>query len=138
MTHIHLTLGTNHSVQAKIKRTKIVYWTTTIIIFLFDGVVPALTSQTQLAVEGIRHLGYPDYFRVMLTVFKVAGALILIIPAIKGRLKEWVYAGFGISFISACVSNAAVDGFGFLAVFPLILFGLLAISYTAYNKISSL
>ena len=62
------------------KTTKIIYWTTTGIIFLFEGVMPALTSHTALAVEGIRHLGYPDYFRVMLTIFKVVGALALVLP----------------------------------------------------------
>lgn len=57
--------------------TKFFYWITTILIFLFEGVIPALTSHTQVAVEGTRHLGYPDYFRGMLTVFKVMGALAL-------------------------------------------------------------
>ena len=56
------------------KTTKIIYWTTTILIFLFDGLMPALTSNTELASQGISHLGYPDYFRVMLTFFKVIGA----------------------------------------------------------------
>lgn len=56
------------------KKTNVIYWTATIAIFLFEGVMPALTSQTELAKEGIRNLGYPDYFGVMLTVFKVLGA----------------------------------------------------------------
>ena len=59
---------------------KIIYWTTTILIFLFDGVVPALTSNTELARQGISHLQYPDYFRLMLTFFKVIGALALVLP----------------------------------------------------------
>jgi len=53
------------------KSTKIIYWSLTGLFFLLEGVMPALTSHTQLAIEGIKHLGYPDYFRVMLTVFKV-------------------------------------------------------------------
>jgi hypothetical protein len=62
------------------------------------------------AIEGLRHLGYPAYFGPLLAVFKVTGALVLIIPAFKGRVKEWAYAGFGIVFISAAVSHASVDG----------------------------
>jgi hypothetical protein len=27
-----------------------------------EGLIPAFTSQTELAKEGIRHLGYPEYF----------------------------------------------------------------------------
>lgn len=116
------------------KGTKITYWITTGLIFLFEGVMPALTGNSQLAKEGIHHLGYPEYFRVMLTVFKVIGALALILPFVKGRYKEWAYAGFGISMISAFVSNWAVDGFHAMTVFPLVVFAILATSYIMYQK----
>jgi hypothetical protein len=117
------------------KTTTIAYWTTTIIIFLFEGVIPALTSHTQLAVEGIRHLGYPDYFRVMLTIFKVTGALVLVLPFFKGNIKEWAYAGFGITFIAAAVSHGTVDGVDGQTFFPLPILLLLIISYRSYHKL---
>jgi len=100
--------------------------------------MPALTSHTALAVEGIRHLGYPDYFRVMLTVFKVAGALALILPFVKGRFKEWAYAGFGITMIAAFVSHWAVDGFHGQTLFPLLIFAVLATSYIYYHRLGKL
>ena len=53
------------------KKDKIIYWIATSIISLFEGVMPALTSQTELAKEGIRHLAYPEYFGNALVVFKV-------------------------------------------------------------------
>jgi hypothetical protein len=118
------------------RRTKIIYWTTTIIIFLLDGLMPALTSNTELAKQGISHLGYPDYFRVMLTFFKIAGAIVLILPVIKGRYKEWVYAGFGINFICAASSHWVVDGFGGQVIFPLVAFAILTVSYVFYHKIN--
>ncbi|MBB2148609.1 DoxX family protein [Pedobacter gandavensis] len=117
------------------KKNKIIFWATTILIFLFEGVMPALTSQTEMAKEGIRHLGYPGYFGVALTVFKILGALILIIPAAPKRVKEWAYAGFGFDFIFASISHAAVDGFGMEAIFPLIVFAVLIISYVYYHKV---
>lgn len=117
------------------KTTKITYWACTTIIFLFEGLLPALTSHTPIAVEGIRHLGYPDYFRVMLTVFKVLGALALMLPIVKGRFKEWAYAGFGITFISAAVSHGMIDGLNFQTFFPLIILAILVISYLSYHKI---
>ena len=117
------------------KTTKAIYWTTTVIIFLFEGVMPALTSQTQLAKEGIRHLGYPEYFGNALAVFKVIGTLLLIIPQIPGRVKEWAYAGFAFDFIFAAISHGATDGFNFMTVFPLIFFVLLIASYITYDKI---
>jgi len=116
------------------KTTKIVYWTSTILIFLLDGVMPALTSNTELARQGISHLGYPDYFRVMLTIFKILGALVLIVPAFKGRLKEWAYAGFGFNFICAAISHWVVDGFGGQTVFPLIALVILITSYLSYHR----
>jgi hypothetical protein len=116
------------------KKDKIIYWVTTSIIFLWDGVMPAFTSHTPLAVEGIRHLGYPDYFRVMLTVFKVAGSIILILPYFRGRIKEWAYAGFTYIFIAATVSTAAIDGLGPNVLFPLVILGILVVSYLYYHK----
>jgi hypothetical protein len=119
------------------KTAKIIFWTTTILIFLFEGVMPALTSQTELAKEGIRHLGYPEYFGILLTAFKILGSLALIIPKIPARIKEWAYAGFAFDFISACVSHWAVDGFGGQTIFPLIVLAILAISYIYYHKLNT-
>ena len=118
------------------KKEKIIFWAATILIFLFEGVMPALTSQTEMAKEGIRHLGYPEYFGVALVVFKVAGSIALVIPQIKGRVKEWVYAGFGFDFIFASISHWAVDGFGGQAIFPLVVFAILAVSYIYYHKLN--
>lgn len=117
------------------KSTKITYWTLTILIVLFEGVMPALTSHTEVAVEGIRHLGYPDYFRVLIAIFKVCGAIVLIVPAFKGNIKEWAYAGFTFIFISAAVSHTVVDGLGVQSVFPLVILAILAGSYVTYHKL---
>lgn len=119
------------------KKTKTTYWISTVLIFLSDGLMPALTSNTELARQGISHLGYPDYFRVMLTVFKILGAIVLILPMIKGRFKEWAYAGFGINFICAAISHWVVDGFGGQTIFPLVAFAILAVSYVAYHKMTN-
>ncbi len=119
------------------KRHKIIYWTATIAIFLFEGVLPALTSQTELAKEGIRHLGYPDYFGVALVVFKVLGSLGLVLPQVRGRMKEWVYAGFTSDFIFATISHSVVDGVNFQSFFPLIVLAILVVSYVYYHKLNS-
>jgi len=118
------------------KSNKITYWIVTSIIFAFDSLIPAFTSNTQLAIDSIRRLGYPDYFRVELTVFKVLGGLALILPMVPRRYKEWAYAGFGINFISAFIANWATDGFSGLVFIPLVLLALLVISYVTYNRIS--
>ena len=117
------------------KTTKVVYWVTTVVIFLFEGVMPALTSQTQLAKQGIQHLGYPEYFGNVFVIFKVLGTLVLIIPQVPNRVKEWAYAGFAFDFIFASISTWTVDGFSFMAVFPLIFLVILIASYISHEKI---
>ena len=116
------------------KKINIIYWISTSVIFLFEGVLPALTSQTDMAKEGIRHLGYPDYFGVAFTIFKVLGAIVLIVPRISPRVKEWAYAGFAFDFIFAFISNTAVDGFKGLSFFPLIVLVILIVSYISYHR----
>jgi hypothetical protein len=119
------------------KKTKIMFWVTTGIIFIMEGVLPAFTSQTDMAVQGITHLGYPVYFGTMLAVFKVLGSLVLIFPQAPARIKEWAYAGFGIDFISAFVSIVVVDGFGVAALLPLVFMILLVLSYRSYRSVIS-
>lgn len=97
--------------------------------------MPALTFNTEMAKEGVRHLGYPEYFGYALIVFKVCGTLILIIPAFKGRIKEWAYAGFVFDFIFATISLIAVDGLVAMSFFPLIFIAILVTSYVYYHKL---
>ena len=118
------------------KKHQIIFWITTSIIFLMEGVMPALTSQSEMAKEGIKHLGYPEYFGNVLVVFKVLGTLALMIPMIPKRLKEWAYAGFIFDFLFASISYFVVDGPGFFAFFPLIFLGILALSYNSYLKLN--
>lgn len=118
------------------KRDKIIFWSSTTFIFLFEGVMPALYSQSELAKEGIRHLGYPDYFGAALTVFKICGTLILMIPKFPKRVKEWAYAGFAFDFIFAAISHYAVDGLGFQTFFPFIILAILIVSYSYHHKLN--
>jgi hypothetical protein len=119
------------------KKNKIIFWIATAIIAFFEGVMPALTSQTELAKEGIRHLGYPEYFGNALVVFKVLGVLALIIPQVPKRIKEWAYAGFAFDFIFAAISYFAVEGVVFLSFFPLIFLGILTVSYIFWYRIKA-
>jgi hypothetical protein len=116
------------------KTTKIVFWISTVLIFLFEGVMPAFFSQKKESIEGFTHLGYPIYFVTVLTVFKVLGTLALIIPQVPKRLKEWAYAGLTFDFLCAAISYCVVDGFGFFAIFPLIVLAVLMVSYYCYHK----
>ena len=121
------------------KSTKVTYWICTSLIVLFEGLMPALTFNTDVAKQGISHLGYPDYFRVVFTFFKVLGAILLILPQVSRRLKEWAYAGFTFDFLFAFISLAAVDGLGSgLTYFPLVVLAVLMVSYICYHRLQSI
>jgi len=90
-----------------------------------------------MAKQGISSLGYPDYFRIALTIFKVVGGLVLILPFFKGRIKEWAYAGFTFDFVFASISLFAVKGLTGEGFFPLIVLAVLAASYYCYHKLQS-
>jgi hypothetical protein len=96
--------------------------------------LPALTFQSEQAREMMQQLGYPGYFLIMLTVFKVGGALALAIPLVSPTIKEWAYAGFGFDFIAAAVSNWAVKGFGVDVIFCFVALAILIISWIYHHK----
>lgn len=117
------------------KGTKIIFWISTGIIFLWEGVMPALTGHSELAIEGITRLGYPLYFVTILVVFKVLGSVAVILPMTPARIKEWAYFGLFLDFVCASISIWAVDGFNVLVFFPLIFVFILAASYGSYHKL---
>jgi uncharacterized membrane protein YphA (DoxX/SURF4 family) len=56
------------------------------------------------------HLGYPAYFATILGVWKLLGAIAVVVPGWP-RLKEWAYAGFFFDPHGAAASRAfAGDG----------------------------
>jgi len=86
-----------------------------------------LTSSAQM-VQAFRHLGYPDYFRLMLGTAKIVGILALVIPQVPLLIREWAYAGFVITTVAAFISHAASgDPLASMAM-PLVALGLVVIS----------
>ena len=79
-------------------------------------------------------LGFPSYFRIELAVAKLIGAIMLAIP-FKNRVKEWVYAGFTIVFISALIAHIAGGLPLSTAVMPIVMLVVLLISYFSYLKL---
>lgn len=118
------------------KNKSIIFWIATGIIALFEGLMPALTSQTELAKEGINHLGYPQYFGLALVVFKILGVLAITLPQVPDWVKKWAYAGFVFNFLIALISHVAVDGVNPQSFFPLIALGILVVSYVYYHKLN--
>lgn len=115
------------------KAIKITYWTVTAIVALMMIysayaylTVPAMT-------EAFHHLGYPDYFRVELAIAKLIGAVLLLVP-VPARVKEWTYAGFIITFLSAFIAHTVCDDPMARRISALIFAALLIVSYVTYHK----
>jgi len=117
------------------KKYTALFWVSTSLIFIFEGVMPALTFNSEMAVQGIISLGYPLYFVTLLTVFKILGSVALIVPQIPARVKEWAYAGFAFDFIFAFVSLWVVYGLTSMTFFPILALAVLVLSYISYQKI---
>lgn len=118
------------------KATKITYWTTTILIALLMT-FSAYAYFTDPGVKaGFTHLGFPDYFRVQLGIAKIIGAVLLLIP-LHSALKEWVYAGFTITFISAFIGHLVSGDPLQNTIMPLIFLIPLAISYFTYHRLQA-
>lgn len=110
------------------KRKAIVYWVTTIFVTLILGIsgFMALTHAAPM-MKALAHLGYPAYFSNILGIGKIVGLIVFLAPGLP-RLKEWAYAGFTITILSACYSHFS-SGDGFLALELLVTFTALMASY---------
>jgi hypothetical protein len=120
----------------KMKTTKIIYWiTTAILAFMMSYSAYAYLSEPGMD-QAFQHLGYPAYFRVELAIAKFIGVILLVAP-VGVKVKEWVYAGFGIVFISAFISHLALGDPASVAIRPLVFLVLLSISYITLHRYQS-
>ena len=94
------------------KSTNIIYWISTIIfaaLMIFSassGIQPS-----QPAIQLIHDtLGYPVYFIQFISIAKVIGAVIILIPRIGRSIKEWAYAGLFFDLAGAIYSGIASSG----------------------------
>ena len=119
------------------KKNNIIFWVATAIIILWEGLMPLATLlfAPQYATAGTKPLGYPDYFAYTLIICKVLGVAAIALPKVPAKLKEWAYAGFTFSLVFAFISHACVDkNMGFM-ILPLVVLGILMVSYAYHNKI---
>ena len=106
----------------------IAYWITTIFgpaSFVIGGYLH-LTRDPQVMAT-LAHLGYPAYFATIMGVWKLLGAIAIVVPGFP-RVKEWAYAGFFFDLTGAAATRAFVgDGAGDILA-PLVFLGLVMAS----------
>jgi uncharacterized membrane protein YphA (DoxX/SURF4 family) len=83
------------------------YWGCTVLIGLafLSGGAGELVRAPQV-IEGMAHLGYPAYFVTILGIWKLLGALVVLLPGFP-LVKEWAYAGMMFDLTGASASHAA-------------------------------
>ncbi|HEY0786536.1 MAG TPA: DoxX family protein, partial [Acidobacteriaceae bacterium] len=87
------------------------FWISTALFALQMGFTAFAQLRLPQVAAAFAHLGFPAYFRVELSLAKFAGILILLAPIAPPRLKEWAYAGFAITLVSALIAHFCVgDG----------------------------
>lgn len=84
------------------KDKKILYWIAKGFISFFM-LFSAYFSYSHA--RNLQLLGFPNYFRIELVSAKVIGAILLLIPQVPLRVKEWIYAGFIIAMVSAIIAH---------------------------------
>lgn len=119
------------------KKNKIIYWTSTGII----GAMMLFSAYSYLTNNDMKaafvHLGFPDYFRIELAIAKIIGVIVLVIPTISTRIKDSAYFGFALTFVSAFIAHTSSGDPISIAIMPLIILGILTVSYIFNNKIKN-
>src|SRR5438270_7298063 len=92
------------------KATTVVYWIVTTLFCLQMSFTAYAQLRLPQVAEAFTHLGFPGYFRVELSWAKFLGVALIVAP-VPARLKEWAYAGFAITLVSALIAHFSMgDG----------------------------
>ncbi len=118
-------------------KVKLTYWISTGFISLMMLASTTMYFISSEVSETFAHLGFPDYFRLELGIAKYLGVVVLLVPAFPKNVKEWAYAGFGITFISAMIAHINVGDPMSKVMPPVFAFFLLTVSYLSYKKLVS-
>ena len=114
------------------KTYKTIYWITTGIIALI-----MLFSMYKMYTPDYDRLSLPNYLRIELSVFKILGLVVLLLPQFSMRVKEWAYAGFGITLISAIVAHYSSGDALMRSLEPVFFLVVLAISNIYMHKLNN-
>lgn len=118
------------------KRTKMLYWTFTILFsaFMAMSAIPDVLSMP-IAIKGMHEgLGYPLYFIPFIGVAKLLGIVAILVPGFP-RLKEWAYAGLSFDLAGATYSIIASGQPASAWAFMIVPIALAVCSYVFYQKL---
>lgn len=115
------------------KRTKIIYWTSTGLLTLMMLMSAGMYIFNNLEVSKLfTAFGYPTYIIYPLAFVKILGLIAIWSNKFK-TLKEWAYAGFFFDFILAATAHISINDGGFTPALVATL--LLLVSYLYSKKV---
>jgi hypothetical protein len=122
---------------SRVDWTKIAYWSSTVIVcavMAFSAVNFNLPDPVGPMKGAFVHLGFPNYFKIELTTAKGLGVLALLLPKVPAKVREFAYAGFTITLISASIAHFSSGDNIMFVVDPLIFLSILSVSYLTFEK----
>ncbi|HYT33380.1 MAG TPA: DoxX family protein [Thermoanaerobaculia bacterium] len=125
--------------QTLTKRERVIYWLATgavCAVMVFSAINFNLKEPLGPMKGAFKHLGYPDYFRIELTIAKALGVLALLIPIVPIKVKEFAYAGFAITLASASIAHFSVGDPALFVIDPLFFLTALIVSYVGFQKMT--
>lgn len=129
-------MNTTHKLAPRSRALVIVFWIVTVLFCLQMGFTAYAQLQLPQVAEAFTRLGFPAYFRVELSWLKLAGVIVLLAP-VPARLKEWAYAGFAFTLLSALIAHAALGDTPAQWSFAVATSVLWAVSYGAWRRLQS-
>jgi hypothetical protein len=120
-----------------VKREQAIYWSATAIVcavMVFSAINFNLKDPVGPMKGAFAHLGFPDYFRIELTVAKALGVFALLMPGIPAKAREFAYAGFAITLVSASVAHFSSGDPLLFVIDPLLFLGALLVSYVYFRR----
>lgn len=113
------------------------FWISTAIFALEMGFTAyAQLRMPQVAQEFVR-LGFPSYFRVELSWVKLAGIAALLVPQVPAWLKEWAYAGFAITLVSAVIAHVSTGEAPVASLWAVMTAVLWCVSYFYFRRLQA-
>jgi DoxX-like family len=88
------------------KAMTIAYWTVTALFCLQMSFTAYAQLRLPQVAQEFTRLGFAAAsFRIELSWAKLAGVAALLVPMVPAWLKEWAYAGFAITLVSALIAH---------------------------------
>jgi DoxX-like family len=117
------------------KQAHIIFRITTIALALF--ILPWLFfMNSDMAKEGMAHVGLTNavWLQQLVGYGTPLAILLILIPGVWTRLKEWSYVGLGLIYIGAFWAHLQLGDAFSMVLMPMVMFAVLLVSYLMWHR----